>query len=231
MNGFWFGGTFTPVSYQNQTSLVSSGDYLSYINKNNDIEILCSKVYRFHGWKSAEPSSSPVCQTMDSGDYQTLQQTVDIPRLRETDTTHESYSDLNADGDRERILTHQLSSGDGCGCDKQFLSLSDHQDMSPSLRKLKQQLARLTDHRCDRIKSWSVIAIDSKHYVLQGYKRGRPYDKRDSDLEYQMIPDRVLYEYRDESFVPVCRQVPDITTLIDRDVIEHQELNYLPLNN
>lgn len=241
VNGYGFGSDDRILLYKNQL-FVTNGNDLRLVQGNEQI-ILCNFAYQSSGWKKAEPEQNPVCKKFGEDQFETNVRLINNedrdlwPEYPEASPIALYQSDLDGNGEAERVLAYEYTSGRGCGCDSYILTLFDESQLvckehfrnSQSVRTpMVEQLEELTS-KCNRLsRPTSIVHIDGKDYVLFDYSYR--YGDEEMKISYEE-PIRELYQYQSGGFKKVCSQRAQAKKVIMHEVYAKPTfgLNYIPL--
>jgi hypothetical protein len=236
-DGYSFGSDDKALDYKGALFLTDQDNNDLRLVTDDGSFILCAVVYQLKGWEKAKSEESPICEKFLKGNYQTAEKARDYsPKsLKEDDALYDgefdreehvgsiNKVDLIGNGQKMSILGLQFSSGGGCGCEEQSMSIAKSDKSTPEAQKLDKAVVNLTGAvKCSDGITWKVVTINGKGYIAQ--------DSASDFSRFSRTPflDRVLYEYKNGEFSEICRLKPKVQRVLDRDVAP-DDLQYVPV--
>lgn len=229
-NGYGIGSDYAASTYKGHLVFMNGADLL--LPKKDDKIILCSIKYETTKWLPVKQKDDPVCNKFEKGDYTSSKVTISPeewdswPEATETHPGEKYTSDLDGNGQLETILRYDYSSGSGCGCGRQFLTVFEnnqmiskdpkysgklYKDASTSAETLSNALGSFSGGCSKTEQNFSVIRIDNHDYVL--YEDGVEYDGF-PQIDRHAIPFRKLYRFQEGDMKEVCSQESDAHKVI-----------------
>tara|TARA_R110002124_G_scaffold159766_4_gene327028 strand:+ start:368 stop:1390 length:1023 start_codon:yes stop_codon:yes gene_type:complete len=234
-NGFSMGLSAKPLSYQGDYFTLLYNSHRQYLLNTDSRTVLCGKVYKFNGWKKAQPEESELCHKFENGKYEIKSIALSVEQQNEsrcaaTQATHLAVADLDSDRKMETITSYERSSGAGCGCDRKFLGIDiwDNQCTYREVRTVLEEELRSLGGICDKSFFWSVVTINGQDYVLRDIEKKSHLAPKVDGEEYftSKLAPRMLYVFKQGHFTPICYIDADMSEHIDSDVLK--VLDYKP---